>query len=236
MRNFSIAALMGAIIVIAVGLAALRNASDMWAGGMFLVTLCVLGTAVLGAFKLHHPLRDGCQGFALFGCTYTLIILGPFQQIGPILPTTQLLAAIHERVTPFTRIAFEHLDLLEQRRIGVGAQVDAARRRRDPALADLTSMLKRVELEYAALKGAQSGATSFWIAVLPGAANLERFQQIGHCLFALLGGIMGALVSLNMYAMRRRHERHEPPIAAPSQDACPRNPRTGNSSGIDHAF
>ena len=47
--RFPIAALMGAVVVVALGLAALRNASDLWAGATFLVTCGVLCLAIVGA-------------------------------------------------------------------------------------------------------------------------------------------------------------------------------------------
>ena len=39
-----------------------------------------------------------------------------------------------------------------------------------------------------------------WRAILPGAANYESFTSIGHCLFALLFGLVGAVIA-------RRFER-----------------------------
>jgi hypothetical protein len=53
MRRFSIRTLMSAIVVSAIGLAALRNASDLWAGIMLLVALAAVGVAVLGAIILR---------------------------------------------------------------------------------------------------------------------------------------------------------------------------------------
>jgi hypothetical protein len=53
MRRFTIRTLMSAIVVSAIGLAALRNASDLWAGFMLLVALAAVGVAVLGAIILR---------------------------------------------------------------------------------------------------------------------------------------------------------------------------------------
>jgi hypothetical protein len=44
---------MAFILASAIGLAALRNANDLWAGAMFLVALAAVGIAVLGAVILR---------------------------------------------------------------------------------------------------------------------------------------------------------------------------------------
>src|ERR1700677_3959962 len=46
--RFPISGLMGAVLVAALGLAALRNASETWAGIIFLLTCAVLGLAIVG--------------------------------------------------------------------------------------------------------------------------------------------------------------------------------------------
>ena len=48
--RFSIAALMGLVLVAAIGLAALRNGCESWAGVMLLLTCGVLALAVVGVF------------------------------------------------------------------------------------------------------------------------------------------------------------------------------------------
>jgi hypothetical protein len=54
--RFSITGLMGLVLVAAVGLAALRNASETRSGGMLLLTCGILALAVVGALY-----RDGAQ-------------------------------------------------------------------------------------------------------------------------------------------------------------------------------
>ena len=46
--RFPIAGLMWAVVVAALGLAALRNASEIWAGATFLATCGVLCLAIVG--------------------------------------------------------------------------------------------------------------------------------------------------------------------------------------------
>ena len=48
--RFSIAGLMGVVLLAAIGFAALRNPSENWAGIVLLATLGALGIATIGAF------------------------------------------------------------------------------------------------------------------------------------------------------------------------------------------
>ncbi len=68
--RFSIAGLMGAVLVAAVGLAALRIASPIWAGAMLLLTYVVLGLAILCAVLRGRAERAWWLGFCVFGWGY----------------------------------------------------------------------------------------------------------------------------------------------------------------------
>jgi hypothetical protein len=66
----SIAGLMGAVLIAALGLAALRSASDTWAGTTLLATCGVLGLALVGMICRGAAERAWWLGFALFGWGY----------------------------------------------------------------------------------------------------------------------------------------------------------------------
>jgi hypothetical protein len=68
--RFPIAGLMGTILVVAIVLAALRNASQTWAGVTFLLTCGVLCLAVVGVVCRNGSERAWWLGFALFGWGY----------------------------------------------------------------------------------------------------------------------------------------------------------------------
>ena len=68
--RFSIAGLMGAVLTAALGLAALRSASETWAGVALLVTCGILGLAVIGAACRSAAERAWWLGFAVFGWGY----------------------------------------------------------------------------------------------------------------------------------------------------------------------
>ena len=92
--RFSIAALMAAVLIVALGLAAMRNSSATWAGVTFLVTCAVLCLAVVGIVCDGDARRAWWLGFALFGWGY--LVLAFWSSVE--LPTMVLLDAISERL------------------------------------------------------------------------------------------------------------------------------------------
>src|SRR5262245_14927427 len=74
--RFSIARLMAAVLVAALGFAALRNASEDWAGLMLLVTCGALMLALVGALCRGPDERAWWLGFALFGGGYLALVHG----------------------------------------------------------------------------------------------------------------------------------------------------------------
>src|SRR3954449_13576132 len=99
MRRFSIAALMLAVLVCGVAVAALKNASDAWAGALLLLTLLLLASAVFGVVYRREGRRAFWLGFAAFGWGYLALTQAPWfvEQIGPKLPTTLLLNYAHAK-------------------------------------------------------------------------------------------------------------------------------------------
>jgi hypothetical protein len=93
--RFSIAGLMGAVLVAAIGLAALRDPSELWAGVIFLLTCGVLMLAVVGVVCRGEARRAWWLGFALFGWGY--LVLAFFLALNgvlPALPTTPLIRRV----------------------------------------------------------------------------------------------------------------------------------------------
>src|SRR5262245_26291108 len=102
MRRFSIAKLMCVIFIIGLGIAALRNASDEWAGGALLTTIGLLGLALIGIAYRRERKRAWWFGFSLFGWGYLTITMGPWfvQEISPKLPMAQFLTYLHGKLQP----------------------------------------------------------------------------------------------------------------------------------------
>jgi hypothetical protein len=92
--RFPIAGLMGAVLVVALGSAALRNASTTWAGATFLLTCGVLCLAVVGIVCRGDAKRAWWLGFALFGWGYLVLAFWSLVD----LPTMALLDTIGARL------------------------------------------------------------------------------------------------------------------------------------------
>ncbi len=98
MRSFrvSIAGLMGAVLIAALCVAALRSASETWAGVTLLATCGVLGLAAIGVVNREVTERAWWLGFALFGWGYlALAFWSPF--IATRLPTLTLLEDVFNK-------------------------------------------------------------------------------------------------------------------------------------------
>jgi hypothetical protein len=77
MRRISIRTLMACVFVSAVGLAALRNASGLWAWIMLFLALTVEGVALLGAALMRGRERAWWLGLAVFAGGYLVAALCP---------------------------------------------------------------------------------------------------------------------------------------------------------------
>ena len=95
--RFSIAGLMGVVLITAIGLAALRSPSHTWAGVLLLATLAAFCIAVIGAFCRTGAERGGWIGFAVFGWVYLGAAFEPYE-FSPKLPTQSLLEWLAPRV------------------------------------------------------------------------------------------------------------------------------------------
>jgi hypothetical protein len=165
MRRFSIATLMAVVLVCGVAVAALRHASDTWAGVMLALTLFMLGIALLGILTLRDARRAFWQGFALFGWGYLALTTGPWaaEQVGPRLPTTHLLGYSFGRLYPEP-----------------GVIIDS------PVIVSSPASSVKTHIEIAADRG---------IVFIAAGGNLDQFVRVGHCLFALLAALVGGLIA-----------------------------------------
>src|SRR4051794_4290798 len=99
MRRFTILGVMGLVLVMAVGLAALRGANDYWAGGLLGATPLLFGWALIGALCGRPETRPGRVGFVVLGGGYfALAFLGLSDSNLSKLPTSRLMTYAHQRV------------------------------------------------------------------------------------------------------------------------------------------
>ena len=196
MSRFSIRTLMVLIAGSAVGLAALRNANELWARVMMMLALGLVCVAGLWAILLRGRERAWWLGFAVLGCMYLSVSLSP---LWSRLITTHLLEYVHARVISSSIATF------------------------DVSRADQNSFLYRVVMidgtassrtmsnsVYNSTPGEDVLATmepaNRWRSALPGAANHDQFLRIGHSLFALLVGLVGGTVAVWFLGRRERGE------------------------------
>jgi hypothetical protein len=194
MRRISIRTLMVLIAGSAVGLAALRNANEVWARVMMMLVVGLVCVAGLRAILLRGRERAWWLGFAVLGCTYLCASLSPLRSR---LSTTHLLEYVHARVVSSSIATF------------------------DVSRADQDSLLFRIVMidgtansrtvsnsVYHSTPGEDILATmepaNRWRSALPGAANRDPFLRIGHSLFALLIGMVGGTVAAWFWGRRER--------------------------------
>ena len=193
-RRFTILSLMGLVLVLGVAIAALRNADDYWAGGMILATPFLLSVALIGGLFGEERLRARRLGFAILGGGYfVLVFLGLAAPNLDRLPTTRLLAYVHQRVGPPTTV-------------GSTWVVTSSNPVRVKLVATTASST-------ATMTPIAAVVPNRWTSLLPGAANFEAFSIVGHCLFALLAGVLGAAIA---QWFRKRRERAEQASPAPA--------------------
>ena len=241
MRRFSIRTLMAFVLVSAIGLAALRNASDLWAGMMLLLALAAVGIAVMGSVILRGCERCWCAGFAFFGGGYLALAVGPWlspwfrTQLG----TTQLLDYVQSQVeTEFDTDRAQAstrklLASLRLQRAELTQELESANRitraSADPALVALTRRIVKIDQGIEALSNPPPPPANRWRSALPGAAHHDQFQSVGHSLFALLAGLLGGMVARWLHARREQTRATgetagltaNPPVINPNDLATP---------------
>jgi hypothetical protein len=200
MRRFTILGLMGLVLGMAVAIAALRNADDNWAGGLLVGTAVLIGVVTLGAVFHSGRRRAGRLGFAVFGGGYfALAFLGLSDQNLAKLPTTRLLAYVHQQVAPPLTVA------LTLTGSGPGQMGQGRILMSNVAPGPLANTVTTtITAQFDGTSWASDGTFARWKSLLPGAANYEAFSIVGHCVFALLAGLLGVVIA-RMY--QARHER-----------------------------
>jgi hypothetical protein len=171
--RFSIAGLMGLVLVAAIGLAALRTGSEAWAGVMLLLTCGVLALAVVGVFCGAPSERSWWLGFALFGWGYLALAFWSLNHGGsPSLPTLVWFAALDKNLglTP-NGVDFGS---------GMGGMGGGMRSVDTYALQPVF------------------GAVDFFGGFggdATGSGNVSAYAQIGHSLWALLVATVGGITA-----------------------------------------
>jgi hypothetical protein len=257
--HVSVAGAMKFIVVMATGLAALLLASETWAGVIFMLTLAVLGTAILATFYRAGERRAFWAGFTLFGWGYTALILGSarddlvtssvldglkpyltvpgyrapdassFAQrfLAPDQRTRMIYAKLEEPISTEFLNPTPLEDILKYIKnattgphdSGIPIYVDprgianAGETLQSTVTLDLEGIPLRTTLK---LMLEQLGLTYFVRdgmltitapSLVP--ASVEPFQQIGHCYWALLAGLIGGMIGRRLCATRETARARE---------------------------
>ncbi len=196
MRRFSIRTLMAFVLVSAVGLAALRNANEVWAGWLLTGAFGAVATAVLGALVFRDGPRYRWAGFVVFSGGYLALTVGPglSDAFKPYLGTTRSLNYVQSQVTAASS---SRLPQLQTQRARIAQRIGSLVAD-DPDFISVTNRLAtRLATLDASIKQERASqiSGSRWRWLLPGAVNQDQFLCVGHSLFALLAGLMGNMVA-----------------------------------------
>jgi hypothetical protein len=204
--RFSIASLLGVVLFVAVGVAALRAADDAWDCGVLGQNLLALLTAVLLAVHRADRKRAFWLGFVLFGGVYEAASLIP--AIEGRLPTSKGLAFLDSKV-PGRPVSLRVLVT------GTGSALHASTVQGIAFSADGT------------LAGSDGGGVvRLWDTVTgrvlggPGGSS-ENFQRIGHSLLALILAFAGGHLSRALQGRRPSPVRDEAPETSRPPDVPP---------------
>lgn len=223
--RFSIAGLMGLVVVVAVGVAALRSASEDWAGIVLMLTLGLLGVALLGVIFRDGPRRAFWSGFALFGGGYLTLTMAPWfsAEVGPRLATTRGLDLLFARLHPaprglatpfgvFYSVNGNQYHLPPQTwQLGISAPQDAALG--GTFVGDTAFPLNTTGPADPNAPTASGAWTAVYdptwatsqpagLAVFAGPADPEPFRRIGQYLVALLAAWIGGRIARHFAADR----------------------------------
>jgi hypothetical protein len=190
--RITIVGMMAVVLACGVAFAALRDASDVWEGAVLMATVSILGAAILGSRSGRASDRAWWQGFALFGWGYLIATMAPWfgHEVGTKLPTS---------------MALNYLQ-----RLAVGAPKSATLTGnvsiKDPSYSITTESLR---IDYpdgrTTIMDPKGEDVSLLLGrtartALPGAINREAFLRVGHCSFAFLAAIIGALIGRHFYS------------------------------------
>ena len=186
--RFKIRGLLVFVVFLAVGLAALREASEAWDGGVLGLTLLVLLASVLLAVHRTGTARAYWLGFALFGWAYFALLEVP--AIAARLPTTWALTYL-DSLAPGRSIAMT----------GWLPNTTGAAAGPPGTVAVFSTSTGNV-----AMQSGANGNIRLWNlgtgAALGG--STEHFIRIGHSLLALILGLVGAVASRSLHLRERR--------------------------------
>ena len=183
--RFNIANLVTIIFILGVGLAALRESSDLWDSGVFTLTIGVLLISILLAAHRTESRRAFWIGFALFGWVYLGLSLVP--SIESRLMTTKGLHYLDSKVPG----RYLEISIIEVSGSGSGPSNNQVQNVAilEEGKQQVSSIPGQVKTWQVPARTAFSG----W------RGTKENFIRIGHSIFALIMGWLGGQFSRRLY-------------------------------------
>ena len=190
--RFTIGSLLVFVLFLAVGLAALRDANEVWDSGVLGLTLQVLLGSVLLAVHRDGPRRAYWLGFALFGWTYLALIEVP--SIAPRLPTTHALAYLDSLVPGrSTEVTVRSTNSIRQRATAY-AVARTSGSTASPTVNQVQANHEVITYSKLVPRRALGGS----------GGSTKHFLRIGHSLLALILAGLGAVASRSLYLREHR--------------------------------
>lgn len=198
--KFTIASLLGIVLFLGIGLAALRAANDAWDSGVFGVTLSMLLISVLLVIHRTEARRAYWIGFALFGWSY--LVLSMVTSIEARLPTSKALSYLDSKV-PGRMITIT--GVLNGSPGGPGTSMTAIAFSPDGR----------------SIGSSQGNTVRLWDVatgrLLAGPnGTTEDFVKIGHSLLALVMAFLGAHLSRYLFASEQAARAKNSEVLLPS--------------------
>jgi hypothetical protein len=190
---------MAVVMVAALGVAAFRSDSDLWAAAVFTATLFTLAAAVLAAAQRRGTERAFWPGFALFGWGYLVVCYAPWfeQNVQPHLATTRLLREMHERLVGEQPIPHDSFLVRAVLAEAVTEKVQTGRSER-VAYIDVDSAVhseKIAGVRIALDREAPYAAVAQFLLGTRLRLPPVRFERTGHSLMALIVAWLGGVTA-----------------------------------------
>jgi cbb3-type cytochrome oxidase subunit 3 len=191
--RFHLGTLVILILLLGVGLAALRESNETWESSIFSITLGILLISILLAVHRTEKKRAFWLGFALFGSAYLAISLVP--SIESRLITTRGLAYLDSKVRRPISGGLVSVDYDNDGDTDLyvvnNSQPDSLYvNKGNGTFEDLTSA---------------AGSNTAWFSnIMAGSSGTSRhFVRIGHSLLAVFAALLGGQLSRYLRATRR---------------------------------
>lgn len=178
--QYSFRTLLFAVLVIAVGLTALRSGSDVVANTALTLHFCLLGLGVVGVIARRGNARLFWTGYSVFGCGYTIVVLFLNQ---PLL-TDNFMTWLDQMQTP----------------LYVGARVHAQWR----GGSYYPATIKSVDDGGLYTVAWDDGSADEYVTAAQITRNPEQTHRVGHAVLAPFLAFLGGLAAVFFFGERER--------------------------------